>query len=312
MLSPARLVLAVCGLVTSVTPTVYAQQAAQQQPGIVASEGARVDMSPTSQSDAATQSAPFARDDRWHLEFHPVVWFVGVSGEVKLPVDTGNNEEAAPVDADDLNITQTRVTPMGEANITRGNWLIMARGMGFGIDREQLVSTSGNVGDVSIVEGESVSSSVDALAFELAGGYRVINRDISPLTGGGYKLSTALYVMAGARVIDFEYSIEDAAGVSDSADATSVHPTAGLKFVADFYNDFTVHAEVNGGTSFFGDDSYGFDIVVGGQWRFVENVGLQIGYRALFFEVESGEDSNTFEWSDGALQGVYAGLTFSF
>ncbi len=268
---------------------------------------AKVELSPPAQDPVKS----FADDGRWHIEFHPGIWYAGVSGEVKLPGAVpfqGNT----PVKADDLNLTQSRVTPFGELNITKGNWLILGRGFGFSVERDFVPATAATLGDIDLAPGTSYSNSVDAQAFELIGGYRVLERNISPMAGGGHKLTTSLHALAGARVINLEYSISQGPTFTDSADATSVHPLVGLKFNADFYNDFTLHAELNGGTSFFGDDSYGFDFVVGGQWRPIEHVGVQIGYRALFFGVESGDDGNTFEWSDGALQGLYAGVTFSF
>jgi hypothetical protein len=301
-----------CALIAAILTAAGATNSGLAQDGATTGTqaGAKVDLAPP---PAATgEPERYSKDDgRWHIEFHPGIWYPGLSGEVKLPRE-GGNEGATPAKADDLNLTQSRVSPFGELNITKGNWLILGRGFGFSIERDFSFASPGNIGDVDLLPGEAYSNSVDAQAFELIGGYRLLERNISPMTGGGHKLSTALYGLAGARLINFEYSVQQGSTFADSADATSVHPLIGLKFNADFYNDFTVHAEVNGGTSFFGDDSFGLDIVVGGQWRPIEHVGVQIGYRALFFGIESGDDGNTFEWSDGAFQGLYAGVTFSF
>jgi opacity protein-like surface antigen len=72
-------------------------------------------------------------------------------------------------------------------------------------------------------------------------------------------------------------------------------------------------AELNGGYLPLSDsESYSFDLIVGGQWRPIKNVGVQIGYRALFFGIETGESDNAFELSEASLQGLYAGVTLSF
>ena len=56
----------------------------------------------------------------------------------------------------------------------------------------------------------------------------------------------------------------------------------------------------------------GLDIVAGGQWRPVPNVGVQVGYRALFLDIESGRDDEAFEVGSASLQGLFAGVGFRF
>ena len=59
-------------------------------------------------------------------------------------------------------------------------------------------------------------------------------------------------------------------------------------------------------------DSAGLDIVVGGQWRPVPNVGVQVGYRALFLDIESGDGNEAFEIGSASLQGLFGGVGFRF
>jgi opacity protein-like surface antigen len=73
----------------------------------------------------------------------------------------------------------------------------------------------------------------------------------------------------------------------------------------------TVDAQIAVGGMPTGNTSYSFDIIVGVQWRPVENVGVQLGYRALFFGLGSGDGESEFNF-DGSLQGLYGGLVVRF
>ena len=44
----------------------------------------------------------------------------------------------------------------------------------------------------------------------------------------------------------------------------------------------------------------------------MKHVGLQIGYRALFFEVTAGDKDAGYQWGSASLQGLYGGLTVDF
>ena len=86
----------------------------------------------------------------------------------------------------------------------------------------------------------------------------------------------------------------------------------GLRADADFHERFTISLEMTAGWLPGTTDSAGLDIVAGGQWRPTPHVGVQVGYRALFLDIESGRDDEAFEVGSASLQGLFAGVGFRF
>ncbi|MBS0197144.1 MAG: hypothetical protein JSR77_10330 [Planctomycetes bacterium] len=262
--------------------------------------------------DQAAQSAPIASEpEPWRIEVHPGIWYVGFSGDLKLPRSSGGAN--VTTDIDQLELTGPRIAPYGEATLRRGRWLASLRGFVFSADAQAQQTASGNLGNIDFNSGDSIKSSLDVATVELMGGYEFLLTEREAMTGGGYKLRFGIDGLVGARLLDFDYQgTLVGSGVSSGHDEFTAHPMAGVRMHADFYEQFTVTLEVSAGGLPLGDDSsYGFDIVVGGQWRPIQHVGVQIGYRALFMGLKSGSDNEQFDYS-GAGQGLFAGVTFSF
>lgn len=253
----------------------------------------------------------------WTIEFHPGVWYVGFGGDIKLPrTASGGNSST---DLNELNLTSPRLSPFGEATVRKDRWLIGVRGFAFGTDRDGIATETSTLGNIDVSPGDAMRSSLDVAALEIEGGYTVYRSDIERMESGGFKLRTKLDVLVGARLINFDFETTrlDALGgssISDtqSADEFTGHPLLGGRFTADFYDRFTIIAEITGGGQPIGDStSYGFDIIVGGQWRPIRNVGIHIGYRAIFLGIESGNGADEFSFT-GTGQGLCAGVTFTF
>ncbi|MCX5688717.1 MAG: hypothetical protein NTV94_02810 [Planctomycetota bacterium] len=259
---------------------------------------------------AKPQSAPSAP---WEIELHAGVWYAGLAGDLKLPRQGGG---ANPVTAQSLDLNSPRITPFGEVNLTKGNWLIEVRGFGFSADATSSPTSGGPLGDVNIGGGARVDTSVEVNSFELEGGYRLLSYEGGHTDSGGTKLRVGLTALLGARLLDTSTSVslpDGGTGVlRDSDDDLAIHPLAGFKLKADFFEDFTVHFEMSAGWLPGSTESTGLDIIVGGQWRPVQHVGVQIGYRAMFFELISGEDGNEYAFESASLQGLYGGITLSF
>lgn len=263
------------------------------------------------QDDAAKPEA--APSSPWEIELHAGIWYAGLAADLKLPRQGGGSN---PVSAQTLDLNSPRITPFGEVNLTKGNWLIEVRGFGFSADGVSTPASGGSLGDVDLGGGARVDTSVEVNAFELEGGYRILSYEGGHTDSGGTKLRVGLTALLGARLLDTSTSIallDAGTGATiDSDDDVAIHPLAGFKLKADFYEDFTVHFQMSAGWLPGSTESTGLDIIVGGQWRPVEHVGIQIGYRALFFELISGEDGNEYAWESASLQGLYGGITLSF
>ncbi len=92
-----------------------------------------------------------------------------------------------------------------------------------------------------------------------------------------------------------------------------MEPFVGTKAELILYQDFTIDLETSiGGYSWTGDEkSASVDIRVGFQYRPHKNVGAQIGYRMLAFNLSQGSGDSEFGWQ-GAMAGLYAGLVLRF
>ncbi len=275
----------------------------------------KADAEPAQPESAGPTSSP-NEGSAWTLELHPCVWYMGMSGDVKLPRSGGNSSS---VDLRDLDLNSPRIAPFGEATLRHGKWMVGFRGFAFSTEQDATPGITSNLGNIELSPGSTVRSSLDLAAVEVEGGYTLFFVERSPLDSGGFKLRTRLDAVAGVRLMSFEFDTVslsgpggDPTGPAQSADEFTAMPLVGARVTADFYEDFSIILEMTVGGQPFGDDwSYGFDIIVGGQWRPIQHVGAQIGYRALFLGLASGNGDDEFEFN-GAAQGLYAGVTFDF
>jgi len=78
------------------------------------------------------------------------------------------------------------------------------------------------------------------------------------------------------------------------------------------YEQIDIDLEVNVGAAPFGDhSSSSWDAMLGFTWRPIENLGVQIGFRNISFNLENGDGADEFAW-DGALAGLFAGVVLKF
>ncbi|GJQ28807.1 MAG: hypothetical protein HBSAPP03_06910 [Phycisphaerae bacterium] len=254
-------------------------------------------------------------DARWTIRFEPAVWFAGLSGDVTLPradEDSGGNQ---PTRLRDLGQNRTaRLTPFGEVSLRRGNWGFALRGFALASD-ESAPGRDGMIGDIPIADGDAISSSVTFAAAELEALYTLVKGQSRPMEGGGYWLRPRLDLVFGLRALQADWSVRnlDAEGPdSASADELALHPLVGIKAGAVIRERFALDVQLAaGGMPFLENSSFGFDILVGGSCEIIPHVGVQLGYRALFFSISSGDGDAQFEFS-GAVQGLYAGLAIEF
>ncbi|MDX2132011.1 MAG: hypothetical protein SFY69_08165 [Planctomycetota bacterium] len=272
------------------------------------------------EASPARETPPTWRDEAaWTVRFEPSVWFVGIAGDVQLPRAAGapsnDTTDLADLDLDDTSLVQ----PLGEITLRKGDWGIGLRGFAFSND-QQASGRAGRIGDLPIADGDRITSSVDVLDLEIEAMYTIAKGVRSPLSGrDGYALRWRVDVLAGVRVFQTDWEVANldvafappASNVA-SAEETTAHPLVGVKVSALFLEQFTLDAKIDVGYLPLGDtSSYGVDIFVGGSWQPHRNVGVQIGYRAMFVGVSSGDGVEAYEY-DGSLQGLYAGLVLEF
>jgi hypothetical protein len=256
---------------------------------------------------------------RWTLRFEPAVSFAGPAGTLKLPSRAGGISASSigagareSVDLRDLEIDTPEPGLGGEIHLSRGDWRIGLRVLTHSGDERVDATGSGSIGSLSYGTGDEIATSLDYAQFELEGGYSLIKRDLSPYEKG-FRFRTNLEAVVGLRVYDMDWSIDNAtSGRELGADETFIEPLAGAKFTMELYEQFDIDVQLTGGAMPLGDKtSYSIDVMVGGVWRPVEHLGIQVGYRLTRLDLQSDESDSDFEW-DGSMAGMYVGLVAQF
>ncbi|MEI7656910.1 MAG: hypothetical protein WCK33_02465 [Phycisphaerae bacterium] len=264
---------------------------------------------------AATSLAASEPDSSpWTFKAHAGVWYAGVAADVTMP--RAASGAAATLSTQALNLNAPRLTPSGEVSASKGPWLIELRGFAFDADAVSERAAAGSLGDVDFNAGQRLKTTIDVATVELAGGHTLADYRSDAAPSGAVALAVDLRLVGGVRLIDSSVCVSLPGGgtgvTEDSADALTAHPLLGLRADADFQERFSISLEITGGWLPGTTDSSGFDIVVGGQWRPVPNVGVNVGYRALFLDLSSGQGNESFELGSASLQGLFAGVGVRF
>lgn len=253
---------------------------------------------------------PWHRDDKWTVRFEPSVYYVAMSGTATLPRAAGSTGPNPSVRLAEINADEPRLSPAGEINLRKGDWGIAVRGFGFSSSGDATTTAPGQLGDVIFAQGDVVNRALDFNAFEIEATYTLLKNKIRPLDDGTYGIRPRLDLVGGVRLYDVDLRLSSlgANAISSQNDEIFVQGEVGIKGTLEIYDHFTVDLQVDAGG---GADGYSFDILVGGSWKPINNFGVQIGYRALFFDVDSGSGDSKFKL-EGAAQGLYAGIVLEF
>jgi hypothetical protein len=250
-----------------------------------------------------------APQEKWTLQFEPTAWYTAPGGRVKLP---GSAPGVLGAPLGDINLDSARIAPGGELHLYDGRWRITVGG--FRLEQDDRGSTAafaGQVGPVSFSPGDSIKASMDLTSVEATVAYRL---DIPDWMAGkpGSNYAGQFDVLGGVRLYDLSFGFTAPSGTTKE-DETQAHPLIGAKWSMDVVQQFTIDVQIDlGGFTYGGDTfTYGYSINAGFIWRPQENVGVQVGYRDLAFELRSGPAGDRFEYR-GALQGLYAGVVIRF
>jgi hypothetical protein len=265
--------------------------------------------------ERVSEFSKYDRDpSRWEWSIEPSMWFVGLSGRVKLPRSVSTGTPLPKRNIEDLNLDNPQWQPTGELNVRRGDWRGTIRGAVYNTEKNAS-GLSGSLGDVAFSSSDTVRSTLDFALIEIEGAYTFSGTPKERQPGGYYALDPRLDAVVGLRIYNEEWSIENLSATSGITRAEEddwfFQPEIGLKLSTDLYRDVTVDAQITLGGLPTENTSYSFDVIVGVQWRPVENVGVQLGYRAVFFGLGSGDGESEFSF-DGSLQGLYGGLVLRF
>jgi opacity protein-like surface antigen len=260
---------------------------------------------------AKPESSPLSPDlirrDRWVVQFEPSVWYASPGGKVTLP---GGGSKTR---VDDLNLDSPRLSPMGDLSLWAGDWRFSLGGVYQSQeDRGSIAGTAGQIGSVSYAAGDTLTSSMEYWEVDATVG-KLIGLPDSINGKGGEDFAATLEVYGGLRFFDVDFRVDGPAGSTDSSEFFG-QPMVGVKVSMDIYKKvFTIDVQADIGYFTDGGDSssFGYDIMVGFQWFPMDQVAVQIGYRDLACELESGSGSEQFQFN-GALQGLFGGVVVRF
>jgi len=255
------------------------------------------------------------KESSWQIDLEPAAWFVGASGRVRLPrsIPTGAPNEKTVVA--DLNLDNPRFVPFGEVNIRKGDWRLAFRGFYYNTEKD----SSGNaitIGDITAAPSDTLRTSLTFASYEVEGAYTLFGNRLNRGESGIYAVEAKLDLVAGVRFYDVDWTVTNLGSGSGTAQASAdgffVQPLIGLKLSLDFWRDVTIDLQAAvGGDPTDLSDRYSADIIAGFMYRPTPHVGVQIGYRSLFFGVSKGDGEGEFSFN-GAMQGLYGGLELRF
>lgn len=252
---------------------------------------------------------PGNKDDEWTLRLELMAWYASPGGDLEMP---GLELEGEAVRLSTLNLDSPRLSPLVELTVASGDWRLAASGFSYSIDgREMLAEESGEIGGVGFSEGETISSSLDFASWQAAARYEFYEWPKRPTRNGSWPFVLSAEAVGGLRFYAVDMEAESAGGRA-SHDEFFADPYVGLRIVMDVAERLTLDVEATLGYFASGDrEVFSNDIMVGFMYRPTENLGVQIGYRQLAFDLISGDDEDEFEFG-GSLAGVYAGAVLRF
>jgi hypothetical protein len=268
---------------------------------------------------------PPQADDAFHITVEPMAWYVGPSGKFSLPVNSGTGPagyttEGDKVKVNDLDLDSTRLRPAGILTVSTGRWRFSFNGSQYELSQAAAqAETSGRLGSVAFAQGDPLKLNFSFGTYELDAGYRIADYDFRPgCSSQDFVVDAYVLVHAflGARIYDVDISAQSVGGNTPGARAEGsnvfAEPIIGVRGEAIFARDFSLVLQLSaGGLPLYSTQSYSFDISLAFQWRPIENVGIEIGWRQLAFDLTHGRNLDKFEYS-GRLAGLFGGVTIRF
>ena len=246
--------------------------------------------SPDSAQEPSAGDAPLFNETQprpWTIQFEPSVWYAALGGDLRL-------RNGRRINMDDRAADDPQASPAGELHIRADDLTFTLSGFGFRVD-----DRAGPPGEL---ESEIRLASFDAtLGFKVWDWRPRIENDTPS------NVLLCLNVYAGARFFHMDVR-ETIDAVRTDADGAWVHPLVGAKLEMELTRRFSADLALDAGAIPFGSrESYSVSVMVGFQWRPHDNVGVQIGFRQMFFNLED----NDIDF-DGSLGGLIGSVVVRF
>lgn len=263
---------------------------------IVASCASARDATPGNTVDAPAERILGEREPRpWTLQFEPALWYASIAGEQKFG---GSSVKTQHIGADDPNASF-----FGEMHFRSSDLTFSMSGFMVNAGDTSRSRRAFDAGSLSVARGDMVESDIDITSVEAHVGWRVWEWPYASEPARSHDVTMRLDLRAGARFIDMDTRLrEPGGGGRYSADGAFAHPLVGFRLEIEMLREFSLDLSLDAGAWPFGSESYSVSVLAGFQWRPHENVGVQIGFRQLFFGLDN--DDLDFEGAVGGIMGT--------
>lgn len=258
---------------------------------------------------------------QWSVRLEPQVWYVAPAGDLTMP---GSASGTPPVQLEMLDAEEPEASAAGQVTIRipqnqenrwgtddfwKTGWFFSVGGASFSGDTTGTAPAGGfTIGSIAVAGSAAVSTSFEWSTFHAMAGKWITGSDFG--TGGDVHID--LYAVAGLRVHTQDITISSGGGsttASESFGAALVGVRLDVKFPCGFAADVNVNANYWPGDA----SCTGVEISPTFTWRPTANLGVQLGYRLLIANCESGEEGDADYYKfDGSLAGIYAGVEIRF
>ena len=267
-------------------------------------------------SEAASTSQPapawpmMLDPDAWRVQVQPRAWYVSPAGKIRLP-STGAASGKIKVETFDLD--SPRASAYGEIALKSGPWRFAFSAAGYSVERSNTATSSFQIGSAAVAPGNLLQSSFEYTMAQGSVGYRVCEHDFGAADQNPGRTVLRLEVMGGARIHDLDVRVTRLTPtvLASSADPFYVEPFVGTRAELQVIRDFSIDLELSAGGLPVEDSVYSFDIAVGFTWRPIDGLGVQIGWRQLYVDLQEGKGAQQFEYT-GTMAGLFAGVTLRF
>lgn len=290
-------------------------------PSLVLGQAAATAGPAATPAPAQTPAPKLIPASAWSVRLEPQVWYVAPEGDLTMP---GSASGTPPVALSALDAEDPKASPAGQVTIRipqneenrwgtddfwKSGWFFCVGGASFSGDSTGAAPAGGfTIGSVAVAGGAAVSTSFEWSTFHAMVGKWIVGSDFG--TEGDVHVD--IYGVAGLRIHTQDVTVSSGGG---STTASETFGAALLGFRLDVQLPCGFAADVNVNANYWpGDPSCtGFEVSPTFSWRPTDNLGVQIGYRLLTANCESGNEGDAGYYKfDGSLAGLYAGVEIRF
>lgn len=275
------------------------------------------------QAEPATASPPPSLTPAagWSVRIEPQVWYVGAEGNLTLPGSAPGTPSVklSTLAADDpeasfsgqvtIRVPHQEQDTLSSGTFWKTGWFFSFGGASLSGGGDSTAPGAGlTIGTLTIAGGATVNTSVDWTTLHAEMGKWVTGSDFG--SGGTSRID--LYAVAGARMHFQDISVTSAGDTTDTSE-TFAAALLGLRLDVKLPANFSAVIDANVNVWPGNPSCVGYEIAPTFVWQPTANVGVQIGYRLIVADTESGDEGGTDYYRlDGSLAGLFAGIEFRF